>query len=116
MTLNEISRVLLQEGVAVVSIPNERWINRLKGILVHLGIFHWFLNRHGDYREMPKRMEDEWHLHTYSLEGWLDLFKKSFEVKYVKKVPFFWLPLRYVVRLETQKTNVYGQCPTNYER
>jgi len=52
---------------------------------------------------MPERMEDEWHLHTYSLEMWLDLFKKSFKVTWLKKIPFVWLPLRFVVRLEKKK-------------
>ena len=101
--LEEINRILLQKGVAIVSVPNESWINRLKGILIHLRLFHWFLNRHGDYREMPKRMEDEWHLHTFSLEGWLDLFGKSFRVTRLERIPFVWLPLRYVVRLEKKK-------------
>jgi hypothetical protein len=45
-------------------------------------------------------MEDEWHLHNYSLEEWLNLFEKSFKVTRLKRIPFVWLPLRYVVRLE----------------
>jgi hypothetical protein len=49
---------------------------------------------------MPERMEDEWHLHTFTLKEWLDLFKKLFRVTRVRKIPFPWMPLRYVVRLE----------------
>ena len=97
MALNEIQRVMFQEGVAIVSIPNELWINRIKSVLISLKIFHWF--RSGDYQAMPERMEDEWHLHTFSLEGWLDLFKKFFRVTRLERIPFMWLPLRYVVRL-----------------
>jgi ubiquinone/menaquinone biosynthesis C-methylase UbiE len=98
--LNEIARVLKAKGVAVISVPNETMINRLKSILVKLGIFKWLFQRKGAYSQMPERMENEWHLHTFTLKEWLDLFKKLFRVTQVKKIPFPWIPLRYVVRLE----------------
>jgi hypothetical protein len=49
---------------------------------------------------MPERMEDEWHLHAFGLQEWVNLFEKFFSVTRVKKIPFSFLPLRYVVRLE----------------
>ena len=98
--LNEMARILKPQGVAIISVPNELWINRIKNILIRLQIFGWFINRKGEYREMPERMEDEWHLHTLQLEEWLDLFKKLFRVTRLRRIPFLWLPLRYVVRLE----------------
>jgi len=101
--LNEIARILKPQGVAIVSVPNELWINRIKSILVQLRIFRWFMNRRGEYREMPERMEDEWHLHTLSLEEWLSLFRRYFKVARLRRIPFIWLPLRYVVRLEKLK-------------
>ena len=101
--LNEMKRALDPQGVAVISIPNELWINRIKTFLVKIGIFNWLLHKRGEYREMPERMEDEWHLHTYSLEMWINLFEKSFRVTQLKKIPFAWLPLRFVVRLEKLK-------------
>jgi ubiquinone/menaquinone biosynthesis C-methylase UbiE len=101
--LHEMARILKPKGVALISVPNELWINRMKSILVELGIFRWFLNRRGEYKEMPERMEDEWHLQTLSLEEWLSLFKRWFKVTRLKRIPFFWLPLRYVLRLEKLK-------------
>ena len=100
IALSEIARILTKEGIAVISIPNELWINRIKKILIHLRIFQWFLNRYSGYSEMPERMEEEWHLHTFQLEEWLDLFKKYFRVTCLRRIPFFWLPLRYAIRLE----------------
>jgi ubiquinone/menaquinone biosynthesis C-methylase UbiE len=100
VSLNEMNRILDPQGVVVISIPNELWINRIKKILIRVGIFNWLLHGKGEYREMPERMEDEWHLHTYLLETWLNLFKKSFKVTRVKRIPYFWLPLRFVVHLE----------------
>lgn len=98
--LGEIARILKTHGVAIVSIPNESLINQMKDALMRLGIFQWLFQRKGHYQEMPKRMEDEWHLHAFKLQGWLDLCRKYFKVTRLKRIPFFWLPLRYVIRLE----------------
>ena len=101
--LLEIVRVLKTQGAVIISIPNESLINQIKSILIRLGIFQRLFQRKGDYGEMPKRMEDEWHLHTFKLEGWLDLFRKYFRVTRLKRIPFWGLPLRYVIRLEKMK-------------
>jgi ubiquinone/menaquinone biosynthesis C-methylase UbiE len=101
--LLEMVRVLKTEGAVIVSIPNESLINQIKGILIRLGIFQRLFQCKGDYGEMPKRMEDEWHLHTFKLGGWLDLFRKYFRVTRLKRIPFGGLPLRYVIRLEKMK-------------
>lgn len=98
--LHEISRILKPQGIAIVSVPNEPLINEIKNAFVRLGVYERLLQQRGDYRGMPKRMGDEWHLHTFKLNEWLDLFRKYFRVECLKRVPFFWLPLRYVVRLE----------------
>jgi hypothetical protein len=75
-------------------------INRIKSFLMRIGIFKWLLQKNGDYQEMPERMEDKWHLHAFGLQEWVNLFEKFFSVTRVKKIPFSFLPLRYVVRLE----------------
>ena len=98
--IHEMARILKLDGVAVISVPNEVWINRIKRLLIQLGIFRWVMNRRGEYKEMPERMEDEWHLHVFSLEEWVNLVRKCFKVTRLTRIPFFWLPLRYVIRLE----------------
>jgi ubiquinone/menaquinone biosynthesis C-methylase UbiE len=98
--LNEAARILGNQGVVIISVPNELMINRIKSILIRLGIFKWLLRRKGGYQEMPERMEDEWHLHALSLEKWLTLFNIFFKVTRLRRIPFFWLPLRYVIQLE----------------
>ena len=76
-------------------------INHIKGILIRFGIFKWLFQCRSNYPEISERMEDEWHLHTFSLREWLDLFEKSFKVpRVVKKIPFAWLALRYVIALK----------------
>ena len=99
-SLQEIARILNHQGIAVISVPNEFWINRIKRVLISLGIFDWLLRRGGEYGKMPKKMEDEWHLHAFSIENWLNLFNHFFKITRLRKIPFFWLPLRYVIQLK----------------
>ena len=100
ISLQEIKRILGHQGVAIISIPNESLINRIKSILIRVGIFKLLFQRKESYSKIPERMEEEWHLHAFCLEEWLDLFKEFFRVTYLRRIPFFWLPLRYVIRLE----------------
>jgi ubiquinone/menaquinone biosynthesis C-methylase UbiE len=99
-SLQEIARILTHQGIAIISVPNELWINRIKRVLIRLGIFDWLLHRGGEYGRMPERMEDEWHLHAFSLQEWLTLFNNFFKVTRLRRIPFSWLPLRYVIQLE----------------
>lgn len=101
--LQEMKRVLKPYGIAIVSVPNEFLINRIKRILIQLKIFHWFSKRVGEYQDIPERMDDEWHLHVYYLDGWLKLIKKFFKVRSIRRVPFFWLPIRFVILIERLK-------------
>jgi len=97
--LKEMGRILTSHGTAIISVPNELWINRVKEVLIKLGLFRWFTGQSGDYRHMPERMDDEWHIHSFRLDEWLHMFKKYFRVTHCKSIPFRWLPLRFVVRL-----------------
>jgi ubiquinone/menaquinone biosynthesis C-methylase UbiE len=96
----EMARILKTQGAVVISVPNEPMINRIKGILIRFGIFRWLFRRGGNYQQMSERMEDEWHLHAFELREWLDLFRKYFKVTHLRGVPFYWPPLRYVIRFE----------------
>lgn len=98
-SLNEMKRVLDDRGIAIISVPNEFLINRVKRVLVYLRLFRCF-NRSGGYRKMPERMEDEWHLHAFRIEEWLNIFEGTFKVTRLKGIPFFWVPLRYIIRLQ----------------
>ena len=99
--LAEMRRIVADGGVAVVSVPNERLINTLKAMLRASGLYRVLLGaRSGNY-QMPERMDDEWHLHVFDLAGLLALIPKGLRVTRVEGIPFGWLPLRYVVRCES---------------
>jgi SAM-dependent methyltransferase len=101
VALAEMRRIVTGGGVAVVSVPNERLINALKGMLRASGLYRILLgSRKGDY-QMPERMDDEWHLHVFDLAGLLALIPPGLRVTRIEGVPFRWLPLRYVVRCES---------------
>ena len=99
--LTEMRRIVADGGVAVVSVPNERLINTLKAMLRWSGLYRLLLGvRSGEY-EMPDRMDDEWHLHVFDLAGLLAMIPRGLRVTRVEGIPFRWLPLRYVVRCES---------------
>jgi ubiquinone/menaquinone biosynthesis C-methylase UbiE len=98
--LSEIARVVAAHGVAVVSVPNERLINRLKAMVRTTRLSRLVLRSASTDYAMPDRMDDEWHLHTFDLRRLLQMMPPTLRVARVERVPFGWLPLRYVVRLE----------------
>jgi ubiquinone/menaquinone biosynthesis C-methylase UbiE len=101
VALAEMRRVIAGGGVAVVSVPNEKLINTLKAVLRTSGLYRVLLgSRSGEY-QMPERMDDEWHLHVFDLAGLLALIPPGLRVTHIEGVPFRWLPLRYVVRCES---------------
>src|SRR5204862_7644270 len=81
----EIARVLAPGGVAVLSVPNEALINRAKTLLRCLGL--WRLVMRGAEYEMPERMDDEWHLHTFDLPAFRALVPPPLRVTRVVGVP-----------------------------
>ncbi len=98
--LDEIRRVLKAGGVAVLSVPNESLINASKTLLRRTGLLRLFLRADRAEYEMPDRMDDEWHLHTFDRASFLALVPPRLLVTHVLGVPLRWLPLRYVVRCE----------------
>jgi ubiquinone/menaquinone biosynthesis C-methylase UbiE len=96
----EIARVLRPGGVAVLSVPNEALINRAKAMLRGLGI--WRLVMRGSDYEMPERMDDEWHLHTFDLPAFRALVPPTLTVTRVVGVPTGGLAVRWVMRCEAR--------------
>jgi SAM-dependent methyltransferase len=94
----EIVRVLKPGGVAVLSVPNEALINRAKAMLRRLGL--WRLVMRGSQYDMPERMDDEWHLHTFDLPGFRALVPPALRITRVVGVPAGGVALRWVMRCE----------------
>ena len=96
----EINKVLKPGGVAVLSVPNEALINRAKALVRRFGL--WRLVMRGADYDMPERMDDEWHLHTFDLAAFRALVPPALTMTRVIGVPTRALALRWVMRCESR--------------
>ena len=101
--LEEMRRVLKGEGIAVISIPNEQLINKIKLILNKTRAFHLSLSagKPGGYTS-PIRMDDEWHIHSFDLSFAAKLLKPHFVVHQLAGIPVNFFPLRYVLKCKVR--------------
>lgn len=93
VVLSEMADAIKADGIVVVSVPNERTINRIKAILKSLGIFRIL------FPTMADHMEDEWHLRSFDRAMLRDLASARFDIETIKAVPFPFLPIRLVAKL-----------------
>jgi len=99
-TLQEIWRVAKPSAKIAISLPNEALINRVKDLVIRLGLARFLF--HGKY-EVPERMNDEWHLHVFDLKDFLRKLSPRFRVEKVTSIPSPLLPLRYVIACTPRK-------------
>ncbi|MFT4703801.1 MAG: ubiquinone/menaquinone biosynthesis C-methylase UbiE [Bradymonadia bacterium] len=96
----EMRRVLTHNGVAVVSVPNEAVINRLKQVVFRTGpIGRFILQADKEGYESVENMEDHWHLHEFDEALLREKIGDSFAVEVIHAVPVRGLPLRLVAKL-----------------
>jgi len=95
--LKEIARISRNNSVIVITIPSEKRINWIKSILFSLRV-HKLLFRK-NYRP-SRRMEDEWHLHTFDIKKFNDLINGKFIIEKKISIPTAFFPLRYVFSLK----------------
>ncbi|MEM4389992.1 MAG: glycosyltransferase [Candidatus Micrarchaeia archaeon] len=94
--LEEAARVVKPNGKVIVTIPEEKNINRVKGFLKRLGLFNLLLPN------VPERMESEWHLHAFSLELLKKTLPGELRVEKILDIPPFY-PIRRVVVFRVRK-------------
>jgi len=98
--VREMRRVLSPSGLAVVSVPNEALINRVKGVVFKLPLGRRLVGGGGDggYRVSDK-MDDEWHLHEFDRARLERAVAGRFDIDALVGVPSRLMPLRLVARL-----------------
>ncbi|MBN1170134.1 hypothetical protein JXA56_03855 [Candidatus Micrarchaeota archaeon] len=94
--VSEISRIVKPAGRIVITVPNESLINNVKDIVWKLGLFDLI------FPGIPRRQNDEWHLHSFDLKMLKDACN-SLEIEKILSVPFFFLPIRYIAICKNKK-------------
>jgi ubiquinone/menaquinone biosynthesis C-methylase UbiE len=94
----EMKRIVKSGGTIVISIPNERFIKNAKQALYTFGIFRFL------FPGMSKAMASEWHIHDFSLQKLREITEKHLKEERVVRIPFFFAPVRYVVRYSVPTT------------
>jgi SAM-dependent methyltransferase len=97
--VREMRRVLAAGGHAVVSVPNEALINRVKGVVFKLPLGRRFLGGSDGGYQVSQKMDDEWHLHEFDRARLQQAVAGQFSVEEVVGIPSRLLPLRLVARL-----------------
>jgi ubiquinone/menaquinone biosynthesis C-methylase UbiE len=97
--LAEMKRVLKDDGILSLSIPNENLINLAKKIIIKIGLIRLIAPKENGWDLAEKDNLGEWHLHEFNL----DLIKKyTYEIFNIEKtiaIPNFIVPFRYVLQL-----------------
>lgn len=95
----ELARVAANDSVIVISIPNEALIDRLKDWIGKLGLSRWLLAGGPEQNAYDSPANaNEWHLHRFDLKLLSEVTAGRLVMVASKAIPFFWLPLRYVVQ------------------
>ncbi len=93
IVLNELQRVIKDNGIIIISIPNEKLINNLKDIVDSLKIYKKL------FSNIPRKNDEEWHLHSFDLRSFQEHIPDSVQIQSVTAIPSVLLPLRYVVTM-----------------
>ena len=91
VVLKELNRVVKNDGLIIVSIPNEKLINRLKDIVDFFKIYKRL------FSNIPKHNDDEWHIHSFDLNSFKEYIPRRLMVQSIISIPNFILPLRYIL-------------------
>lgn len=96
--LAEIKRIMTNGASAVVSIPNENLINKLKKIFLSSKLLKDIFFGRTRYR-FPEDMSEEWHIHIFDINTFKNMIPEGLKIKSIRAIPFKFLPIRYVIKL-----------------
>lgn len=89
VALKELWRVMKQDGLLIISIPNELLVNKLKNIIHSLKIYDLL------FQKIQKH--NDWHIHSFDLTSFKKLIPGELKINSISEIPLTSLPLRYVI-------------------
>ncbi len=98
--LKEISRIMADDGILSLSIPNEDVINSTKRFLKKSGLIRLIDNKKDTegWELASKDNLDEWHLHSFSLELVEKFASGIFKATKIARIPNAVFPARFVIQ------------------
>jgi len=88
--IEEMVSIAKPNSIMVISVPNEKLIDFMKGIFIRLGIFKFL------FPTIPQRNTDEWHLWDFNKALFERVIAGKLVITRTKRVPSVLLPLRFV--------------------
>jgi ubiquinone/menaquinone biosynthesis C-methylase UbiE len=98
--LKEMKRVLKDDGILSLSIPNENLINFTKKALKKTGLTRILEPKKSGWDLASKDNLDEWHLHEFNLQLIKNYCDGIFKLEKISSIPLFLVPFRYVIQLK----------------
>jgi len=98
--IKEMVRVMKEDAIAVISIPNERMISKIKKLIIKLGLGRFLAT---DSYKVPVDMTEEWHLHNFNYSLLEKILNSSLVILKRHSLPCPFLPMRYVVECKKEK-------------
>jgi len=98
--LAEMKRTLTDSGIISLSIPNEKLIIFTKKVLLNCGLRRGIEPKESNWDLASKNNLDEWHIHNYGLGLMKQQAGSFFKIDKVQRIPFFFIPFRYVMKLQ----------------
>lgn len=92
--IDQILKITDSDSLIVISIPNEKLINKIKRAMQRMKIFDLL------FPGISKQMDEEWHLHSFDLDMLREITRNKLEEIEVRGAPMAWLPIRYVVKFQ----------------
>jgi len=95
--INEIRRVVKRNGLAVISVPNEKNVERIKTLLKRIRLFDMFFGR------LSGSCSEEWHIHNFDKKMFKKLVSGKFKIIETKSLPNFLIPITLVFKCKPIK-------------
>lgn len=104
LVLNEVYRILKDDGIISLSVPNEKLITLTKKTLLNFGMRRILEPKESKWDLASRNNLEEWHLHEYSLKRILVESQTQFNVIQAARIPFSFIPFRYVLKLQKKRS------------
>ncbi len=97
--LKEMKRVLKDDGIISQAQVRSKLIIFTKQILLNSGLRRVLEPKQSNWDLAAKNNLDEWHIHKYGLNLIKEQASELFKILRIKRIPFYFIPFRYVLKL-----------------